>query len=349
MNSLKSLAMNCGPLSEMILGRAAGYRRRWLPHGAPPPWLRPLYRPASRVAPGPCRSWFPPPPAPSCGVRRANTPCLPRPIRDRGGSGPVGNGGRLRSAFQLHRPQGGEQALGALIVIPRLSAAGASGPWGGVSRLGQQRRQYSGPGPMQPGASGHFDGLQVQAGALPLGRKHSLEKRLDFPCDFLMNSRSRFFSASVQPAASGSAGRKRQICSLTAVNSAVRSCKRWNSVTSSAALRNAAGVAKDSATLLPLTLRSRRNCGWPAPSGRAQWQLGLPQRRGTADMVPGRKSPRVRNCRNSLFRAASSSAREWGTRHPPFSVYIYTENPDNPGLYRKTSISMSRTRGAGIH
>src|ERR1019366_3476131 len=253
------------------------------------------------------------------------------------------------SAFQLHRPQGGEQALGALIVIPRLSAAGASGPWGGVSRLGQQRRQYSGPGPMQPGASGHFDGLQVQAGALPLGRKHYLEKRLDFPCDFLMNSRSRFFSASVQPAASGSAGRKRQICSLTAVNSAVRSCKRWNSVTSSAALRNAAGVAKDSARLLPLTLRSRRNCGWAAPSGRAQWQLGLPQRRGTADMVPGRKSPRVRNCRNSLFRAASSSAREWGTRHPPFSVYIYTENPDNPGLYRKTSISMSRTRGAGIH
>src|ERR1035437_4050066 len=37
------------------------------------------------------------------------------------------------SAFQLHRPQGGEQALGALIVIPRLSAAGASGPWGGRS------------------------------------------------------------------------------------------------------------------------------------------------------------------------------------------------------------------------
>ena len=25
MNSLKSLAMNCGPLSEMILGRASGY------------------------------------------------------------------------------------------------------------------------------------------------------------------------------------------------------------------------------------------------------------------------------------------------------------------------------------
>ena len=28
MNSLKSLAMNCGPLSEMIRGRASGYRSR---------------------------------------------------------------------------------------------------------------------------------------------------------------------------------------------------------------------------------------------------------------------------------------------------------------------------------
>jgi hypothetical protein len=39
-----------------------------------------------------------------------------------------------------------------------------------------------------------------------------------------------------------------------------------------------------------------------------------------------------------------------GHKAPPvLSIYIYTENPDNPGLYRKTSISMSRTRGAGIH
>ena len=107
--------------------------------------------------------------------------------------------------------------LRALIVIARLSAAGASGPRGGASRLGQQGLQGGGPGSVQPSASGHFDGLQVQAGVLLLCRKHYLEKRLDFPCDFLMNSSSRFFSASVQPAGSGSAGRQRQICSLTAV------------------------------------------------------------------------------------------------------------------------------------
>jgi hypothetical protein len=135
-------------------------------------------------------------------------------------------GGDIVSAFQADRPQGGEQALGAPIVIARLSAAGASGPWGGASRLGQQGGQQGGPGSVQAGASGHFDGLQVQAGVLPLCRKHYLEKRLDFPCDFLMNRSSRFFSASVQPAGSGSAGRERQICSLMAVNSAVRSWSR---------------------------------------------------------------------------------------------------------------------------
>jgi hypothetical protein len=36
--------------------------------------------------------------------------------------------------------------------------------------------------------------------------------------------------------------------------------------------------------------------------------------RGT-DTVPGRKSPRVRNCCKSLLRVASSSAKDWGTRH----------------------------------
>jgi hypothetical protein len=83
-------------------------------------------------------------------------------------------------------------------------------------------RQSGAPGSLPAGASGHFDGFQVQAGVLPPCRKHYLEKRLDFPCDFLMNSSSRLFSASVQPAGSGSAGRERQICSLMAVNAKCR-------------------------------------------------------------------------------------------------------------------------------
>jgi len=46
---------------------------------------------------------------------------------------------------------------------------------------------------MEAGAGGHLDSLQVETMTLSLGLKHYLEKRLDFPCDFLMNSSSRFF------------------------------------------------------------------------------------------------------------------------------------------------------------
>ena len=70
---------------------------------------------------------------------------------------------------------------------------------------------------MDAGAGSHFDRFQVQAVALALRRKDYLEKRLDFPCDFLMNGSNRFFLASVHPVVSGSAGRRRQICWLTAV------------------------------------------------------------------------------------------------------------------------------------
>lgn len=36
-------------------------------------------------------------------------------------------------------------------------------------------------------------GFQLQAGAFPPRREHYLEQRLDFACDLLMNSSSRFF------------------------------------------------------------------------------------------------------------------------------------------------------------
>ena len=78
---------------------------------------------------------------------------------------------------------------------------------------------------MESRAGGHFDSFQIQARALPLGREHYLENRLDLACNFLMNSRGRFFSASGQPAASRSAGRDWQICSLVAVNSEASSLK----------------------------------------------------------------------------------------------------------------------------
>jgi len=113
--------------------------------------------------------------------------------------------------------------LGALIVIARLRAARACDPGGMPSRLTQQGCQYSGPSAVQPGTGGHLDGFQIQTSVLALGRKHYLKNRLDFPCDFLMYSSSRFFSASVQLPASAAAERDRQISSLTAVNSAVKS------------------------------------------------------------------------------------------------------------------------------
>ena len=52
---------------------------------------------------------------------------------------------------------------------------------------------------MHTGAGGHLDGFQVQTSTLALSPEDYLEKRLDFPCDLLMNGNSRFFSASVQP------------------------------------------------------------------------------------------------------------------------------------------------------
>src|SRR6266704_6678299 len=66
----------------------------------------------------------------------------------------------------------------------------------------------------------------------------------------LLRERSRdgfqqpFFSCGVQAPCSGSAGRRRQIFSLTAIRSALTVWNRWNSSTSRWALRKAAGVEK---------------------------------------------------------------------------------------------------------
>ena len=56
--------------------------------------------------------------------------------------------------------------------------------------------------------------------------------------------------------------------------------------------------------------RVSRNWGsWPGSLGRAQWQVGLPQRRTTAVAEQGRRSPKPRNSSRSLERSASKAAR----------------------------------------
>ncbi len=70
----------------------------------------------------------------------------------------------------------------------------------------------------------------------------------------------------------------------------------FSNCTTCCALRQAAGLGKLSVMVLPATLRVSRNWGsWPGSVGLAQWQVGLPQRRTTAVMEPGRRSPKPRN------------------------------------------------------
>jgi hypothetical protein len=58
----------------------------------------------------------------------------------------------------------------------------------------QQPAQRRSAGAVHRVAHRHLDRFQVQRWAFPLCAKDYLEKRLDFPRDFLMNRSSRFFS-----------------------------------------------------------------------------------------------------------------------------------------------------------
>src|SRR5256885_8139427 len=74
----------------------------------------------------------------------------------------------------------------------------------------------------------------------------------------------------------------------------------WSSDVCSSDL-SAVGLGKVSVTVLPATRRVRRNWGaCPGSLRLAQWQEGLPQRRVTAVMEPGRRSPKPRNSPRSL-------------------------------------------------
>src|ERR1700675_3035035 len=85
------------------------------------------------------------------------------------------------------------------------------------------------------------------------------------------------------------------------------------------------GVGKVCVWVLPATLRVSRSCGsWPGSFGLAQWQVGLPQRRMTALMEPGRRSPKRRNSSRSLERFDSNLVRASGMGSP-LCVYIRSE------------------------
>jgi hypothetical protein len=108
-------------------------------------------------------------------------------------------------------------------VIVSLGAAGTSDCCGVITAHSEQTGQDGSPGLVQTGAGSHLDCFQIEAMVFALRSQYYLEERLDFPCDFLMNSSSRFLSTSVQPVASASTERRRQICSLSCVSSAVKS------------------------------------------------------------------------------------------------------------------------------
>jgi hypothetical protein len=88
-----------------------------------------------------------------------------------------------------------------------------------------------------------------------VGRPQDTNQELVYlPRHFLMDRSSRFFSSAVHASASSSTGRRRQIFSFTAVNSALSFRERRNSSTSRYALRKAAGLLKLSATCLAVHL-----------------------------------------------------------------------------------------------
>jgi hypothetical protein len=82
-----------------------------------------------------------------------------------------------------------------------------------------------GTGAVQGRTDGHFDRFQIDTPALAALGKNSVQQTHYFACDFLMDCTTRFFSCAVQPVASDSTGRKRQICSLRAISSALRLCQ----------------------------------------------------------------------------------------------------------------------------
>lgn len=129
-------------------------------------------------------------------------------------------------AAERNWTQYGEQFLGPFPVVIGAVPALARVFGIGIGERRQQSSQHGGTDLMEAGAGGHLDGLQIQALLFALRGEDYLEKLFDLACDFLMNSKSRFFSCSVQRLSLDSTGRRRQISSFTAVRSATNSCRR---------------------------------------------------------------------------------------------------------------------------
>src|SRR5271166_6965961 len=141
-------------------------------------------------------------------------------------------------------------------------------------------------------ADHHFAGFQISMPRLAPATEQDVQPLAYLVGDLFKDRSSRFFSSGVHASLPGSIGRCMQIFSLIAIKSALNFWKRWYSSISACALRQAEGEGNDSATVLPFTFRVRRICGsCPGSLGLAQWQDGFPQRRGTAQIEPGRRSP----------------------------------------------------------
>src|SRR5438132_1778565 len=202
---------------------------------------------------------------------------------------------------------------------------------GGGARLVESRSQ------------GRLYRFQIGPAVLAALGKDTAEQLVYLPRHLLMARSSRFFSCSVQPPRCCSTGRSRQILSLRATRSWPSFWKRWNSATSCCALRSAVGLAKLSVTVLPATRRVRRNCGsCPGSWCLAQWQEGLPQRRITAVMEPGRRSPQLRNSSRSLDLWVPNVATSSGIRIPFCAAYYLC-------VYRRSELRHKKRKPAGWH
>src|SRR6266481_4084980 len=107
------------------------------------------------------------------------------------------------------------------------------------------------------------------------------------------------------------------------------------------------GLGKLSVTVLPATLRVRRNWGsWPGSFGLAQWQVGLPQRRMTAVMEPGRRSPKRRNSSRSLERSDSNFVRAAGMGISSVRIHTLRSIPQRKAEDRnEQKVKCDLTRG----
>ena len=90
----------------------------------------------------------------------------------------------------------------------------------------EQLAQAGCAGPMQGCPKSVLHRFQIHLALLAALGKDAAQQLVYFPCDFLMDCSSRFFSCSVQPPRCGSTGRNEQIRSLILTKSSLSRWKR---------------------------------------------------------------------------------------------------------------------------